>query len=99
MRLIVYIGVNFISWIVVGLIAGFLAGKVMRDGGYGLIGDIVVGVLGGLIGGYLAVNLLNINVKVTGINVESVLVALCGAVLLLIGLRLLGGGRRRSILR
>jgi uncharacterized membrane protein YeaQ/YmgE (transglycosylase-associated protein family) len=54
------IGMNVISWIVVGLIAGFLAGKVMR-GGYGLIGDIVVGVLGGLLGGYLATNLLHIN--------------------------------------
>jgi len=93
------IGMNFISWIVVGLIAGFLAGKVMREGGYGLIGDIVVGVLGGLLGGYLATNLFHIKQAVTGINVESILVALCGAVVLLVGLRLLGGSRRRSILR
>jgi len=90
---------NLISWIVVGLIAGFLAGKVMRSGGYGLIGDIVVGVLGALIGGYLATNLFHIKAAVTGINLETILVALCGAVLLLVGLRLLGGGRRRSILR
>jgi len=93
------IGTNLISWIVVGLIAGFLAGKVMRDGGYGLVGDIVVGVLGGLIGGYLGANLLHIKQTVTGINLESILVALCGAVVLLVGLRLLGGGRRSSIFR
>lgn len=94
------IGMNLISWIVVGLIAGFLAGKVMREGGYGLIGDIVVGVLGGLIGGFLATNLFHIKESVTGINVESVLVALVGALVLLVGLRLLGGGRRqRSIFR
>jgi uncharacterized membrane protein YeaQ/YmgE (transglycosylase-associated protein family) len=94
------IGMNLISWIVVGLIAGFLAGKVMRSGGYGLIGDIVVGVLGALIGGYLASNLFHIKAAVTGINLETILVALCGAVVLLVGLRLLGGGRRRhSILR
>jgi uncharacterized membrane protein YeaQ/YmgE (transglycosylase-associated protein family) len=94
------IGMNWISWIVVGLIAGFLAGKVMRSGGYGLIGDIVVGVLGALIGGYLATNLFHIKQAVTGINLETILVALCGAVVLLVGLRLLGGGRRRhSILR
>jgi uncharacterized membrane protein YeaQ/YmgE (transglycosylase-associated protein family) len=93
------IGMNVISWIVVGLIAGFLAGKVMREGGYGLIGDIVVGVLGGLIGGYLATNLFHIKAAVTGINVETILVALCGSVLLLVGLRLLGGSRRGSILR
>jgi uncharacterized membrane protein YeaQ/YmgE (transglycosylase-associated protein family) len=93
------IGMNLISWFVVGLIAGFLAGKVMREGGYGLIGDIVVGVLGGLLGGYLATRLLHLKYTVTGINVESILVALCGAVVLLVGLRLLGGGRGRSILR
>jgi uncharacterized membrane protein YeaQ/YmgE (transglycosylase-associated protein family) len=94
------IGMNLISWIVVGLIAGFLAGKVMREGGYGLIGDIVVGVLGGLLGGYLATNLLHIKQSVTGINIESILVALCGAVVLLVGMRLLRGGRsRRSIFR
>jgi len=93
------IGMNVISWIVVGLIAGFLAGKVMREGGYGLIGDIVVGVLGGLIGGYLATNLFHIKAAVTGINVETILVALCGSILLLVGLRMLGGGKRRSILR
>lgn len=93
------IGMNLISWIVVGLIAGFLAGKVMREGGYGLIGDIVVGVLGALIGGYLAGYLFHIKAAVTGINVETILVALSGSVLLLVGLRLLGGSKRRSILR
>jgi len=93
------IGMNLISWIVVGLIAGFLAGKVMRTGGYGLIGDIIVGVLGALIGGYLATKLFNIKQAVTGINLETILVALGGAVVLLVVLRLLGGGRRHSILR
>jgi len=93
------VSVSLISWIVVGLIAGFLAGKVMRTGGYGLIGDIVVGVLGGLLGGYLATKLLHLKYAVTGINIESILVALCGAVVLLVALRLLGGGRRRSIFR
>lgn len=88
------IGMNLISWIVVGLIAGFLAGRVMREGGYGLIGDIVVGIIGGLIGGYLATNLLHIKQTVTGINLESVLIAFFGAVVLLVGLRLLGGSRR-----
>lgn len=94
-----FISMNLISWIVVGLIAGFLAGKVMREGGYGLIGDIVVGVLGGLIGGYLATNLFHIKQAVTGINVETILVALCGSIVLLVALRLLGGGKRRGILR
>jgi uncharacterized membrane protein YeaQ/YmgE (transglycosylase-associated protein family) len=90
------IGMGLISWIVVGLIAGWLAGKVMREGGYGLIGDIVVGVLGGLLGGYLASYFLHIKNAMSGINVESILVALAGSVLLLVGMRLLRGGRSRS---
>ena len=88
---------SILSWIVVGLIAGWLAGRVMRSGGYGLIGDIIVGVIGGLFGGWLASAVLHIGAEVSGINLESVLVAFVGAVILLGLLRLLGG--RRGILR
>jgi uncharacterized membrane protein YeaQ/YmgE (transglycosylase-associated protein family) len=42
------------AWLIVGLIAGFLASRVMRGGGYGLVGDIVVGIVGAFIGGWLA---------------------------------------------
>jgi len=70
----------------------------MRGGGYGLIGDIIVGVVGGLLGGWIATSLLHIGAGVNGINLESILVAFAGAVILLIVLRLLNGGRR-SILR
>jgi uncharacterized membrane protein YeaQ/YmgE (transglycosylase-associated protein family) len=42
---------GLISWIVVGLIAGWLAGQVMRGGGYGVLVDIVLGILGGIVGG------------------------------------------------
>jgi uncharacterized membrane protein YeaQ/YmgE (transglycosylase-associated protein family) len=73
---------NYIVWIVVGLIAGFLAGQVMRGGGYGLIGDIIVGIIGGLLGGWIGTTLLHINAGVNGINLESILVAFAGAVLL-----------------
>jgi uncharacterized membrane protein YeaQ/YmgE (transglycosylase-associated protein family) len=45
---------NVLWWLLVGLIAGFLASRVMRGGGYGLIGDIVVGLIGAFIGGWLA---------------------------------------------
>jgi uncharacterized membrane protein YeaQ/YmgE (transglycosylase-associated protein family) len=89
---------SILSWIVVGLIAGWLAGRVMRGGGYGLIGDIIVGVVGGLLGGWIASSLLHIGAAVNGFNLESILVAFVGAVILLILLRLLSGGRR-SILR
>ena len=49
---------GILSWIVVGLIAGWLAGMVMKGGGYGLIGDIIVGVIGGLLGGWIATTFL-----------------------------------------
>ena len=89
------IGLGLIAWIVVGLIAGFLAGLVMKGSGYGLIGDIVVGVVGGLLGGYLAAYFLHIKNAMTGINLETILVAFVGAIILLVLIRLLGGGRRR----
>ena len=88
---------SILAWIVVGLIAGWLAGQVMRGGGYGLIGDIIVGVVGGLLGGWIATSLLHIGAGVNGINLESILVAFAGAVILLVALRLLSGGGRRIL--
>ena len=44
---------SFIWFILIGLVAGFLAGQVMKGGGYGLLGDLIVGVLGALLGGWL----------------------------------------------
>lgn len=84
---------GILSWIVVGLIAGWLAGLVMRGGGYGLAGDIIVGVIGGVIGGWVATSVLHIGAGVSGINLESILVALVGAILLIFVLRLIGGTR------
>jgi len=45
------ISMGFITWIVVGLIAGWLAGQVMKGGGYGVLVDIILGILGGVVGG------------------------------------------------
>ena len=84
---------SILSWIIVGLIAGFLAGQVMRGGGYGVIGDIIVGVLGGLLGGWIGTTFLNIDAGVSGINLESILIAFAGAVLLIVILRMAGGRR------
>ena len=87
---------SILSWIIVGLIAGFLAGQVMRGGGYGVIGDIIVGVLGGLLGGWIGATFLNIGAGVSGINLESILIAFAGAVLLILVLRMIGGRRSLS---
>jgi uncharacterized membrane protein YeaQ/YmgE (transglycosylase-associated protein family) len=85
---------GILAWIVVGLIAGWLASMVMRGGGYGLIGDIIVGIVGALIGGFLAANLLNMPNAVNGINITSILVAFIGALILIAILRMVSGRRR-----
>ena len=73
--------------IVVGVIAGWLAGKIVRGGGFGLIGDLIVGVIGAFIGRWL---FLQLRISI-GINfwVDSILTATVGAVILLFVLRLL----------
>ena len=88
---------GILAWLVVGLIACWLASMVMRGGGYGLIGDIIVGIVGALIGGFLASTLLNIPDAMTGINITSILVAFVGAVILIAILRLFSGRRHQSL--
>jgi uncharacterized membrane protein YeaQ/YmgE (transglycosylase-associated protein family) len=84
---------GIISWIVVGLIAGWLAGLVVKGGGFGCVGDIVVGVIGGLLGGWIASKFLGMGDAMTGINLESIVVAFVGAVILIVILRVLTGKR------
>ena len=84
---------GILSWIVVGLIAGWLAGLVVKGGGYGCVGDIVVGIVGGLLGGWLASYFLHMGDPVTGINVQSIIVAFIGAVIFVVVLRLITGRR------
>ncbi|HYT43538.1 MAG TPA: GlsB/YeaQ/YmgE family stress response membrane protein, partial [Methylomirabilota bacterium] len=66
-------------WLVVGLIAGFLASLVMRGGGYGIVGDIIIGLVGALIGGFLA-SLVGIG---AGGFVGTIIIAFIGAVILI----------------
>jgi len=84
---------SILSWIVVGLIAGWLAGVVMKGGGFGLIGNLIVGVIGGVLGGFLASYFFEIGDPMSGINLQSVLIAFAGSVVLLLIFRLLGGRR------
>ena len=78
---------SIIVWLIVGAIAGWLAGMVVKGGGFGLIGDIVVGIIGAVIAGYL-LPALGIHLGV-GI-VASIIDAFIGAVILLVILRLIG---------
>ena len=70
---------GFIYWIVVGLIAGWLAGKVMKGRGYGVLVDIFLGILGGFVGGWVFGML---GVWPGGGTIGSILVAFVGAVIL-----------------
>lgn len=69
---------GFIYWIVVGLIAGFLAGKVMKGGGYGILMDIVLGIVGAILGGWIF-GLIGIH---AGGLIGEIIVAFVGAVVL-----------------
>jgi uncharacterized membrane protein YeaQ/YmgE (transglycosylase-associated protein family) len=71
--------VGFLYWIIVGLIAGWLAGVVMKGGGYGVLVDIVLGVVGGIVGGWLFGAL---GIFPGGGLVGSIIVAFVGAVVL-----------------
>jgi uncharacterized membrane protein YeaQ/YmgE (transglycosylase-associated protein family) len=82
---------GIVSWIVVGLIAGLLAGFVMK-GGYGLIGDLILGVVGAVLGGWLATSFFGLG-GVTGINFQSIIIAFVGAVIIMFAVRLLSGRR------
>ncbi len=84
---------GILSWIIVGLIAGWLAGLVVKGGGYGCVGDIVVGVIGGLLGGWIASYFFHMGDPMSGINPQSILVAFVGAVIFIILLRMISGRR------
>ena len=84
---------GILSWIIVGLIAGWLAGELMRGSGFGLLGNMIVGIIGGLLGGFLATALFNVNDPLSGINITTIIVSFLGSVVLLGLLGLLRGAR------
>jgi uncharacterized membrane protein YeaQ/YmgE (transglycosylase-associated protein family) len=86
---------GILAWILLGLIAGFIAHRMVGGAG-GLLMDIVVGILGAIIGGFLA-NLVGA-AGVTGFNLYSIVVAVVGACVLLLLVRLFTGRRRKNIL-
>jgi uncharacterized membrane protein YeaQ/YmgE (transglycosylase-associated protein family) len=71
-----------LSWIILGLIAGFIGSKIVNKTGSGMVMDIVLGIVGAIVGGYLAT--LAGNGGVTGVNIYSIIVAVVGAVIVLL---------------
>jgi uncharacterized membrane protein YeaQ/YmgE (transglycosylase-associated protein family) len=82
---------GFIGWIIVGAIAGFLANLVMGSRS-GLLMMVVLGIVGGLVGGFIATSVLKIG-SVDGINVESIVIATLGAILVVFAVNFFTGRR------
>ena len=83
---------TILTWLIVGLVAGVLASLVMGGTGYGLIGDIIVGIVGAFVGGWLFAQ-LGVSSPWGGLP-GTIFVAFIGAVVLLFLLRLVRGARR-----
>ena len=86
---------SILAWIVLGLIAGFIASKIVNKSGEGLIRDILLGIVGAVVGGWLfrAFGMHG----VTGVNLYSLLVAVAGAIVFLLVYHLLFARRSRNI--
>ena len=83
---------TLLTWLIVGLVAGVLASLVMGGTGYGLIGDIIIGIVGAFVGGWIF-SALGVTSPLAGLA-GTILVAFIGAVVLLFLLRLIRGSRR-----
>ena len=86
---------GIISWIVVGAIAGWLAGMLVKgDEGMGAIGHVILGIVGALVGGFLAGVLTGGTDYTTGINITTIVVATIGAVIVVVAWAALRGRAR-----
>jgi uncharacterized membrane protein YeaQ/YmgE (transglycosylase-associated protein family) len=74
--------VSIISWIILGLIAGFIASKIVNRTGAGLILDLVLGMVGAAVGGFIFTRLFGMS-GVTGLNIWSIIVSVVGAIVVL----------------
>jgi uncharacterized membrane protein YeaQ/YmgE (transglycosylase-associated protein family) len=86
----VFIPQSVIAWVIIGLIAGWLAGTVSRGRGFGCIADIILGLVGAVLGGYIFSKL---NIRGAGL-VYSIAAATVGAVILVAIARIFSGGER-----
>ena len=84
---------GILSWIVVGLIAGWLAEQFVRSPKYGLLGATILGIVGGMLGGFVASTLLKIPDPVSGINLTTLVTAFAGSLILLLVIRTVNGRR------
>jgi uncharacterized membrane protein YeaQ/YmgE (transglycosylase-associated protein family) len=87
---------TILVWALIGLVAGFVASHVALGHGVGLLGDILAGLVGAFVGGFLLSDVFHVSIGIVGHPIISeMVVAFIGAVVLLFIVRLLGGGRSR----
>jgi uncharacterized membrane protein YeaQ/YmgE (transglycosylase-associated protein family) len=89
-------GHGIIAWIIIGVIAGWLTGKLMRGSGFGFLMDMVVGLVGALIGGFVSSHLGLGGVGQHGL-IMSIVIAVIGAVILTLIVRLISGNRGANL--
>ena len=89
-------GHGIIAWIIIGVIAGWLTGKIMKGSGFGFFVDMIVGLIGALIGGFLSSHLGMGAVGDHGL-IMSIVIATIGAVILTFLLRLVTGNRTAEL--
>ncbi|HTB97853.1 MAG TPA: GlsB/YeaQ/YmgE family stress response membrane protein [Terracidiphilus sp.] len=81
---------HFLWWILVGLIAGWATGKIMKGGGYGFIVDVILGIIGAVVGGWVAGML---GISPAGGLIYTILIAIGGAIIVVFLFRLITGKR------
>ncbi len=86
---------SILAWIVLGLIAGFIGSKIVNKTGEGIVMDIVLGIIGAVVGGWLF-NRFG-EPGVTGLNIWSLLVAVIGAIVVLVIYHAIVGSSRRRV--
>jgi uncharacterized membrane protein YeaQ/YmgE (transglycosylase-associated protein family) len=89
-------GHGIIAWIIIGAIAGFLTGKLMKGSGFGFWMDLVVGIVGAMVGGFLSAHLGLGGVREHGL-IMSIVIATIGAVLLTVVVRMVSGNRSANL--
>ena len=89
-------GHGLIAWIIIGALAGLITGKIMKGSGFGFFMDMVVGLIGAVVGGWLAEKVGIAPPGQQGLLL-SIVIAVVGAVLLTVVLRLVTGGRVREL--
>jgi len=89
-------GHSILAWIIIGALAGWITGKIMKGSGFGFIMDMIVGLIGALIGGFISAHLGLGGVGQHGL-IMSIVIAVIGAIILTWIVRLFSGNRKANL--